>query len=114
MRSTKPVLTKEKVKCRVCRQLFIPDKRHPKQKVCFETECRRKARVIALRKWRERFPDYFKNRADNIESMRAWRKAHPEYYQKYRKAHPQLKVKSREYVRNHRQRRSASFTNAAL
>jgi hypothetical protein len=105
MRLNGSLMMDGKTRCKICRQEFIPDKRHPRQKICFNTVCRRQARIVALRKWRKKYPDYFRNRADNIESMRTWRKAHPEYYQQYRKKHPELRKKSREYVRAHRTKR---------
>jgi len=96
-------------KCEICQKPFVPDKRHPRQTVCYEKECRRKARIAALRKWRNRYPDYFKGRTDNKEDMRAWRKANPTYYRDYRKAHPELKQKTREYMRAYRTRKAKSF-----
>jgi hypothetical protein len=84
--------------------MFRPDKRHPSQKVCFEEACGREYRRRALKKWRDRYPDYFKNRTDNIERIRKWRKDHPDYYREYRENHPEIRRKTREYVRKHRER----------
>jgi hypothetical protein len=105
---------KAEKKCKICRKVFTPDKRHPRQKICSNTQCRKKARLEALRKWRKLYPEYFKNRTDNIEKMREWRRDHPDYYRKYRKAHPGLKKKSREYVRAHRAKKKASLQELML
>lgn len=107
VRSRETSLNKRTSSCKICLQSFVPDKRHPRQKICFNETCRRKARIATLRKWRKKYPEYFKNRADNIESMRAWRKANPYYYRQYRKNHPELKRKNREYVRAHREKKLA-------
>lgn len=81
------------------------DKWHPRQKVCLSLVCRKQARTAALRKWRTQYPEYFKDRSDNIEKMREWRKAHPGYYVEYRRKHPELKEKTRHYVQRHRTKR---------
>lgn len=92
--------------CIVCGDAFEPDRYHPYQRVCFEVECRKKRRAEALRQWREKYPDYFRGRTDHIEKVKAWHKKHPEYYRKYRKEHPEVRGRTREYVRAHRSRRS--------
>jgi len=98
---------KTEKKCKICHTAFTPEKRHPRQKICSKPECRRKSRIAALRKWRKLYPEYFKNRTDNVEKIRAWRKAHPDYYPKYREAHPELKKKTLKYVRAHRAKKRA-------
>ena len=90
--------------CAVCGRKFTPDKWHPKQKVCGKVTCRTEHRRKALREWRNRYPDYFANRTDNIETMRQWRKDHPDYYRQYRAAHPEIRDKTRAYVQKWRRK----------
>lgn len=91
-------------KCLVCRRTFVAEKRHPYQKICFRKACRRHARIEALRRWRLKYPGYFKDRTDNAEAARAWRRRNPNYYRRYRKLHPELKNRALKYVRAFRKR----------
>lgn len=72
------------VKCKHCKQLFLPDYRHhDQQKYCLDPPCRRARSIELQRLWRARPEnrDHFKG-PHNVKKTQAWRKAHPGYWRK--------------------------------
>ena len=93
--------------CEICGRMFRPDKWHPYQVVCSREKCKRSRRLLAYKKWRQQYPEYFRDRTDNLESLRKWRKANLAYHREYRRKHPEIVAKTREYVRRHRAKKRA-------
>lgn len=92
-------------RCIICHKKFYPSKYNYRQSICVKIKCKKEQKRIYAIEWRKKNPDYFKDRKDNQEAAKIWRLRHPDYYSKYRKKHPELKIKNREYVRNFRQRK---------
>ena len=70
------------VKCKHCKQLFLPNYRHrEQQKYCLEPECRRARNIAYLKLWRVKPEnrDHFKG-SENVKKTQTWRKAHPGYW----------------------------------
>ncbi len=64
-------------KCRYCRKVFAPDPRVGDRQVsCKATECRKKRKQMAQRKWRQANPDYFQGR---YLETKMWRERNPGY-----------------------------------
>ncbi len=78
------VRSKNRRKCRNCRDLFTPDHRNVKhQKYCAKPECRMESKAMSQRRWlaKNENPDYFKG-PENVVRVQKWRKAHPGYWRR--------------------------------
>lgn len=65
-------------KCLFCGALFRASKRHPQQRFCSASECRKASKQRSQKQWLERHPDYFCG-PEHVERVRVWRAAHPGY-----------------------------------
>lgn len=79
-----------KRKCRVCKQVFTPDRRNLRhQKVCSSAHCQRVRRGISQRQWRSKPANrgYWKGSA-NVERVRQWRARNPGYWSRKSSSQP--------------------------
>ena len=86
------------MRCKICQKEFTPNKYHPHQQVCSQTECQHLRQILNQRNWRNKNPEYFKCRGQEA----FWRENRHRYSQQWRVAHKQY---LKEYQRNHRQQR---------
>jgi hypothetical protein len=64
-----PVVSK---RCKYCGRYFVPDKRvGNRQRSCTRSECKKKRKQEAQKKWLEKNPDYFKGRYKDY--VKEWR-----------------------------------------
>jgi hypothetical protein len=76
------------LKCKHCRQLFLPDYRNRgRQEYCNKPGCREVHKKESQRRWlaKPENRNYFKG-PENVNRVRQWRKAHPRYWRKGRGA----------------------------
>ena len=70
-------------RCQYCRKLFEPNPRTAyEQRACFETECKKKRKKDAQRKWCEKNPTYFHAQYPRVKE---WLDEHPGYLKNYRR-----------------------------
>jgi len=73
---------RKKVKCRYCRELFIPDKRvGSRQEVCSSPECQRLRKKEYNKIYRKNNPICWK---DWYDYVKAWREKNPDYQRQWR------------------------------
>jgi len=71
-----------KKKCKHCRKLFTPDRRvWNRQTTCRSATCQRQRKKGNNQVFKEKNPDYWKDRYDYI---RQWRQENPDYQRKWR------------------------------
>ncbi len=79
----KSLKQKSKKTCRYCRKVFTPDPRVGDRQVsCKSTECRKKRKQMAQKRWCQANPDYFHDRS--LET-KLWRERNPGYQKKRRR-----------------------------
>ena len=98
------------MRCKICKNEFIPNKYHPNQQVCTRPECQHLRQIHNGRDWRSRNLEYFKCRgqeafwrANRHRYSQQWRKEHKEYLGDYQRNHRQQRREyMREYMRRYR------------
>lgn len=93
-------------KCKICKKRFVPNKYHPRQKVCLKPECQRIRNQILLKKWYMENPDYFKEWRSEYyhQKSKEWRKKHSAYFREYWNSHPEWREKRRLYMQIYRKK----------
>ncbi|MBN2119842.1 MAG: hypothetical protein JW734_02140 [Candidatus Omnitrophica bacterium] len=82
----------EKKICKICSKEFVPDKYHPRQRVCSSKECQNARQMKNQRVWRSNNPNYFKYKDKKTpwelrryNYLKKWRQDHRGYFKSYRK-----------------------------
>ena len=88
-------------KCPFCRNLFIPSRYHPQQRVCSRKECQQRRKREYHRRKLETDPVY---RETCRDSRLKWRERNPDYQRRYRIKHPEYVEQNRQ-SQHHRDRR---------
>lgn len=84
------VKRRRRIRCRHCKELFMPDARNRgRQRYCSKDECRKASKHASQQKWlsKRRNWDYFRGSA-NTERVRLWREGHPNYWRRHRRKAP--------------------------
>ena len=104
------------MRCKICKNEFIPNKYHPQQQVCSQPECQRVRQIQNEREWRIKNPNYFKClgqesawRENRHRYSRLWKAAHKEYLREYTHSNQQRRREyMREYMRRYRKTRNVN------
>jgi len=84
MKAQYPRKRRRKRKCKCCRELYVPDKRHfGDQKYCSKPDCRHARKLASHRRWyrSDKAADH-RDPEENGRRMREWREAHPKYWRR--------------------------------
>lgn len=98
------------MRCKICQREFTPNKYHPRQQVCFRSDCQHLRQILNERNWRIKNPEYFKCRGQEASWQEnrhlyshEWRMLHKDYLKEYQKRHRQQRREyMREYMRRYR------------
>lgn len=88
--------------CPICRRVFAPDPRTPKQRVCSAPRCQRERK---RRAWRRLMASRSKSLERHRKQTRLWAQARG-YWKEYRRRQRSAAYKEREIQRMRRKRRS--------
>jgi hypothetical protein len=76
-----------------------------RQRTCGAQPCRKELKKRSDKVWREKNPDYFKDRYEM--ALKDWYENNTEYKQRYRREHPEYVKKNLSYVRAYRRRKGS-------
>jgi len=98
------------MRCKICKNEFIPNKYRPQQQVCSRPECQRLRQIQNEKEWRARNPDYFHYldqesawKEKRKRYNRLWKATHQQELQAYQKARQKPRQEyMRDYMRRYR------------
>ena len=80
-------------KCPYCKNLFVPSRYRPQQRVCSRKKCQQRRRREYHRRKLAEDSVY---RQTCRDSQQKWRDRHPDYQRQYRSGHPEYVQKNRQ------------------